>query len=148
MTERAELFCMQYRLRQNDVLETLAAFEKALAEDFRVNADMFDIARTTFSGNAHPNATMRALEAQLGGRDLPFLCLLFALLRVGADLVLGFDDFEDPASFFEACAVEYERCERNHTDPSYLARELTTPKAQHQQKRLAAAISAMNQGLA
>ena len=147
MTEQATLFCMQYRLRRGEVLEIAEAFELALDEDRRVNADMFDVTRVTFSKNPHANATMRALEARLGESDLSLLCLLFALLRVGADLSLGLADFGDATSFFEACAEEYARCEVRYTDAAYLARELTTPKAEHQKKRLATALRVMEGNL-
>lgn len=143
MNEQTELFCMQYMLRREEVYRVADVFAEALEEDHRVNADMFDITKTTFSQNPHANATMRALEDELATRDLPFLCLLFALLRTGADLVLDLADFETPVAFAEAAAAEYAAAEVRYTDAAYLAEELTAPKAEHQTKRLRAAISQM-----
>ncbi len=143
MSEKSELFYMQYMMRREEVYRVADAFEEALAEDHRKNADMFDIGKLTFSNNPHPNATMRALEEQLADKDLPFLCLLFALLRVGADLVLAPADFESPAQFMDAAAEEFAVAEARYTDAAYLASELTAPKAEHQLRRLRAAIAEM-----
>lgn len=143
MSENAELLCMQYMMRREEVYRVADAFADALEEDHRVNADMFDVTKLTFSQNPHANATMRALEAELEQKDLPLLCLLAALLRTGADLVLGLADFASPMDFVEAAAAELAVAERRYTDPAFLASELTAPKAEHQLKRLRAALAEM-----
>ena len=143
MREQTEFFCMQYMMRREEVYRVADRFDEALDEDYRVNADMFDVTRLTISGNPHANATMRALEDELAERDLPFLCLLMALLRTGADLVLDLADFESPVAFADAAAAEFEVAQARYTDAAYLASELTTPKAEHQTKRLRAAIAQM-----
>ena len=130
-------------MRREEVYRVVDTLEEALAEDHQKNADMFDITRPTFSGNPHPNATMRALEEELSDKDLPFLCLLFALLRVGADLSLGLADFDTADAFLDAAAQEFALAESRYTDVAYLASELTMPKAEHQLKRLRAAIQWM-----
>ncbi len=134
---------MQYMLRRAEVAEVADTLAEALDEDLRENADMFDRTRTTFSGNPHPNATMRTLERALAARDLPFLHLLSALLLVGGDLVLGLCDFSTPADFVSAVAAEYALLEEKEQDAVHLARRLTEPKAEHQQKRLRAAMREM-----
>ena len=141
--EQAELFCMQYMMRRDEVYHVADVFAEALAEDHQKNADMFDVGKLTFSDNPHPNATMRVLEQELADKDLPFLCMLFALIRVGADLVLALADFECPADFADAAAEEFAVAEARYTDAAYLASELTAPKAEHQSKRLRAAIEQM-----
>lgn len=143
MSEQTELFCMQYMMRREEIDRVADVFSEALDEDHRVNADMFDITRMTFSQNPHANATMRALEDDLATRDLPFLCLLAALLRTGADLVLDLADFETPMAFADAAAAEFVAAEARYTDAAGLAEELTAPKAEHQTKRLCAAIAQM-----
>ncbi len=148
MNEQTELFCMQYMMRREEVCRVADIFAKALDEDHRVNADMFDVKRTTFSDNPHANATMRALEEELAARDLSFLCLLAALLRAGADFVLDLADFETPMAFADAAAHEFAIAEARYTDAGYLASELTAPKAEHQVKRLRAAIAQMRALLA
>ena len=143
MKEQTELFCMQYMMRRDEVYHVADAFSDALEEDHQKNADMFDVGKMTFSNNPHPNATMRALEQELADKDLPFLHLLFALLRVGADLVLALADFETPADFANVAAEEFAVAKVRYTDAAYLASELTAPKAEHQLKRLRAAITQM-----
>lgn len=140
MSERGELVYMQYIMRREEVCRVADAFEEALAEDHQNNADMFDITRVNFSNNPHPNATMRVLEDTLAEKDLPFLHMLFGLLRVGADLSLALAEFDSIASFVDAVAQEIEFAELHYTDAAYLANELTAPKAEHQLKRLRAAI--------
>ncbi len=148
MNEQTELFCMQYMMRREEIYRVLDIFGEALDEDHRVNADMFDVTKLTFSQNPHANATMRALEDDLATRDLPFLCLLAALLRTGTDLVLALADFETPMAFADAAASEFAAAEARYTDAAYLAEELTAPKAEHQVKRLRAAIAQMRAILA
>ena len=148
MNEQTEFFCMQYMLRREEVYRVADRFADALDEDHRVNADMFDVTKLTFSNNPHANATMRALEDELATRDLPFLCLLAALIRTGADLVLGLADFDSPMAFADAAAAEFEAAEARYTDATRLAEELTAPKAEHQTKRLRAAITQMHALLA
>ena len=143
MNEQTEFFCMQYMMRRDEVFRVADIFADALDEDYRVNADMFDITKTAFSDNPHANATMRALEDELATRDLSFLCLLAALLRTGADFVLGLADFETPTAFADAAAHEFTVAEARYTDTAHLASELTAPKAEHQVKRLRAAIAQM-----
>ncbi len=143
MTEQAELFCMQYAMRRAELNEVASAFDRALAEDHRVNADMFDIHNPSITGNLHPNATMRALEKRLCDADLPFLNLLGALLAVGTDLVLDLADFASATECLEAVAAEFAVREARPREAAYLASELTSPKAEHQVKRLYAAMEQM-----
>ena len=114
--EQTELFCMQYMMRRDEVYHVADVFSDALEEDHQKNADMFDIGKMTFSNNPHPNATMRALEQELADKDLPFLHLLFALLRVGADLVLALADFEAPTDFANAAAEELKSLRKQLTE--------------------------------
>ncbi len=127
--------CMQYMLRRHEVDALADAYADALEEDHLKNAEMFDLTRTTFSSNLHPNGRMRELEAELAARDLPLLHLLSALLSVGTDLVLGLADFGNAEALFAALAAEYTRAEQIE-DTAVLAHRLTEPKAEHQLKRL------------
>ncbi len=148
MNEQTEFFCMQYMMRREEIYRVADTFAEALDEDHRVNADMFDVTKLTFSQSPHANATMRALEEELATRDLPFLCLLAALLRAGTDLVLDLADFDTPMAFADAAASEFAVAEARYTDAAFLAEELTAPKAEHQVKRLRAAITQMRAILA
>lgn len=143
MTEQAELFFIQYIIRREELLLVVDALEEALAEDHRVNADMFDTTRLNFSDNPHANTTMRALEARLAEKDILFLNVLDALLAVGTDLVLSLADFESPMDFLEAVAEEFTRREERGRESVYLAAQITAVKAEHQLKRLIAAMEQM-----
>ncbi len=144
--ENAELFLMQYTMRRAEIAEIADTFAEALDEDFRKNADMFDRTRTTFSGNPHPNATMRRLEQRLATADLPLLQMISVLILLGTDIVLGLARFERQQDFLSACAEELALLESRGQDAVQLARVLTEVKAEHQQKRLRAAMSEMEYG--
>ena len=143
MSEQAELFSMQYMMRKAELLWVSDTLEEALAEDHRVNADMFDITRLTFSDNPHANATMRKLESDLAEKDPLFLNVLASLLAVGADLVLALADFEGPMDFLEAVAEEFARREERGCESVFVAAQITAVKAEHQLKRLHAAMDQM-----
>lgn len=144
--ENAELFWMQYTMRREEIAEIADIFDEALAEDHRVNADMFDRTSTVITGNPHPNATMRRLEERLAKADLPLLQMLSVLVLLGTDIVLGLAQFEGRQDFLSACAEELALLESRNADAVHLARALTEVKAEHQQKRLRAAMSEMEYG--
>ena len=143
MTEQAEAFCLQYELRRREVIDIAACLADALDEDHRVNADMFDITRTTFSQSRHPNATMRELERDLEHSDLPLLLLLCALSQIGMEAVQHLAIFPDKAAFAKAAAEELEALERQNIPSYVLAHTLTEIKAEHALRRLTAAIKYM-----
>ena len=143
MTEQAQDVCLLYELRRSDITEIATRLSEALSEDRRVNADMFDITRTTFSQNRHPNATMRALEAELENADLPFLQLLVALSQIGMEASQGLGDFADRDAFANAVGEELEALSRRNAPAYVLAHSLTEIKAEHALKRLSTAIRYM-----
>lgn len=140
LTDRANDLCLQYALRRGEIFNIADRFSDALEEDHRVNADMFDIHRTTFSQNKHPNATMRALEADLLKADLPLLCLLAALSDTGMEKSQGLGDLHTPEKFADSAAALYEQLMNAAPAASYLAQKLTEIKAEHALKRLRLAI--------
>ena len=140
MTDRANDFCLQYTLRRGEILQIADRLADALEEDYRVNADMFDIHRTTISQNKHPNATMRALEADLLRSDLPLLCLLVALSDTGMEKSQGLGELHTPEAFADSAAALYELLSDSRPSVPYLAQKLTEIKAEHALKRLRIAI--------
>ena len=143
MNEQAQDLCLLYDLRRGEVADVALRLSDALEEDYRVNADMFDITRTTFSQNRHPNATMRALESDLERADLPLLRLLVALSQIGMEAAQGLGDFPDRAAFASAAGEEFARLERMAAPAHQLAHTLTEIKAEHALKRLGTAITYM-----
>lgn len=134
-----------YALHKSSILEAEHRFAEALEEDHLKNADMFDITRTAFSANRHPNVTMRALEKELSKADLPFLYLLTALCETGLELTQGLADLHSPAEFARSAAERYRELEKRAPSAGLLAQRLTEIKAEHVQKRLRAAILQMEQ---
>ena len=143
MTEQAQDLCLLYELRRREIAEIAARLADALDEDHRVNADMFDITRTTFSQNQHHNATMRALEADLEHADLPLLHLLTALSQIGMEAAQGLGDFPNKADFANAAGEELSYLEQQNAPAHLLAHALTEIKAEHALKRLITAIRYM-----
>ncbi|MBE6691128.1 MAG: hypothetical protein E7590_07615 [Ruminococcaceae bacterium] len=143
MTDRAGDLFLQYALKRGEILAIADRLMDALEEDHRVNADMFDIHRLTFSQNKHPNKTMRALEADLQNADLSLLCLLSALSDIGMEKTQHLRDLSDPAVFADCVAALYEELMAIRPDPPYLAQKLTEIKAEHALKRLRTAILTM-----
>ena len=144
MTDAAWDLCLLYDLRRHEIAAVASRLSDALEEDLRVNADMFDITCTTFSKNRHPNATMRALEADLAKADLTLLHLLISLYDIGMELTQGLGDFPDKVTFAEAAARRYEALCRGTLDAPILAHLLTEIKAEHALKRLLAAMQMMD----
>lgn len=134
---------MLYDLRRREVIEVAERLSKALDEDHRVNADMFDITRVTFSSNRHANTVMRALEADLEKADLPFLHLLTALYRIGMEASQHLGDFADKTAFAAAAGEELDALTRQSTPAYVLAHTLTEIKAEHALTRLVTAIQYM-----
>lgn len=145
MTEQAQDLCLLYDLRRREVADVAARLSDALDEDHRVNADMFDIHRIGFSQNRHPNATMRALEADLERADLPLLRLLAALSQIGMEASQGLGSFSDKVSFANAAGEELAALERQGAPAYTLAHTLTEIKAEHALKRLATALRYMEE---
>ena len=145
MTAQAQDLCLLYELRRREVIAVAQKLADALEEDRRQNADMFDITRTTFSQNRHPNATMRALEGELERADLPFLHLLSALSQMGMEASQGLADFPDRHAFADAAGEELAALERQNAPAYLLAHALTEIKAEHALKRLATAMRYMEQ---
>lgn len=143
MTDRAQDFCLLYDLRRHEVAAIAARLSDALDEDFRMNPDMFDITRITISANKHPNATMRALEADLERADLPFLHLLTALAEIGMEVSQGLGDFPSKAAFAEAAGERLALLSRGGLSAPVLAHSFTEIKAEHALKRLVSAIQMM-----
>lgn len=143
MTDQAQDFCLLYDLRRHEVAEVASRLSDALDEDFRMNPDMFDITRPTISSNKHPNATMRALEANLEKADLPFLRLLTALSEIGMEASQGLGDFPDKAAFADAAGERFHLLSCGEPSAPILAHTLTEIKAEHALKRLATAIQMM-----
>ena len=143
MTEQAQDLCLLYELRRREVVEIAQRLADALEEDYRQNADMFDITRTTFSQNRHPNATMRALEADFERSDLPLLRLLTALSQIGMEASQGLGDFPDKEAFANAAGQELARLEQQNAPAYLLSHSLTEIKAEHALKRLMTAIQYM-----
>lgn len=143
MTTEAQELCLLYELRRSEIVTIAKRLSEALDEDHRVNADMFDITRTTFSQNRHPNATMRALESDLENADLPFLQLLTALSQIGMEAAQGLGDFAGRESFANAAGEELAALSRRNAPTYVLAHSLTEIKAEHALKRLATAIRYM-----
>ena len=143
MTEQAQDLCLLYELRRREVVEVAQRLADALEEDYRQNADMFDITRTTFSQNRHPNATMRALETDFERSDLPFLRLLAALSQVGMEAGQGLGSFPDREAFANAAGQELARLEQQNAPAYLLSHSLTEIKAEHALKRLMTAIQYM-----
>ena len=144
--ENAELFLMQYAMRRAEIEQIADIFAEALEEDLRENADMFDRNSTAITGKLHPNATMRRLEDRLAKTDLPLLQMLSVLILLGTDIVLGLAQFDRQQDFLLACAEEQALLERRDPDAVHLARALTEVKAEHQQKRLRAAMAMLSFG--
>ena len=136
MNQPNDIFLMQYALRRTEIAAVCDEFAAAYDEDLRVNADMFDIQRTTISGNPHPNDTMRALEKRLAQADLPLLHTLSAMLAVGRDIVLGLAELEGDCALLLALSEEYELVSGRPDSAAMLAADLTVPKAEHQLRRL------------
>ena len=140
MTDRANDLCLQYALRRGEILTLANRFADALDEDRRVNADMFDLTRTTISQSKHPNKTMRAIEADLQNADLPLLCLLVALCEIGMEKSQALQELDDPERFADCAAELYELLLAQSPPTPYLAQKLTEIKAEHALKRLRIAI--------
>lgn len=143
MTDRASDLCLQYALRRGEILRLSDRFADALDEDRRCNADMFDLTRTTFSQNKHPNKTMREIEADLQNADLPLLCMLVALSEIGMEKSQALQDLSDPDRFADCAAAVYEQLLAQSPSLPYLAQKLTEIKAEHALKRLKTAILSM-----
>lgn len=143
MTSRAERFLILYRLRQSEILSVSERFADALDEDRVKNAEMFDITRTDFSKNQHPNATMRALENDLLQKDVRLLALLCALSDTAMEIKLGLADL-NAEDFIEACAALFEKIEENSPVLGHLAQKLTEIKAEYAVDRLTLAIERMS----
>ena len=139
-----EEFCMLYALRRSDLVEIADRLRDALNEDYTKNADMFDITRTVFSQNRHPNATMRALEADLREADLTLLYLLRSLAEAGMELTQGLGGLSTPRHFAELATEIYQDLEKRAPSAPLLAQALTEIKAEHALKRLDAAITQMD----
>lgn len=147
MTDQAQDFCLQYELRRREVAGVAMRLSEALDEDRRLNSDMFDITRTTFSQNQHPNATMRALESDLERADLPFLHLLVALCEIGMEASQGLGDFPDREAFAKAAGERFAQLSNANMPAVVLAHTLTEIKAEHALKRLVTAIQHMELSL-
>jgi len=143
LTDRVNAFCLQYALRRGEILTVADRFADALEEDYRLNRDMFDIHRLSFSQNKHPNKTMRALEADLSRKDLSFLCMLAALSDTGMEKSQGLGNLQEPERFADAAAALFGELSGCAPAISYLAQKLTEIKAEHALKRLRIAILAM-----
>ena len=143
MTAQAQDLCLLYDLRRREIADVAARLSDALDEDHRVNADMFDITRTSFSKNQHPNATMRALEADLERADLSLLNLLTALSQIGMEAAQGLGDFSDKIAFANAAGAELAFLECQAAPAHLLAHSLTEIKAEHALKRLVTAMRYM-----
>ena len=144
MTDRANELFLQYALRRSEILTISGRFADALDEDRRVNADMFDLTRTTISKNKHPNKTMRAIEADLQNADLPLLCLLVALSETGMEKSQSLRELSDPDAFADCAAELYELLLAQSPSIPYLAQKLTEIKAEHALKRLKTAILSLD----
>jgi hypothetical protein len=134
-TRSVRRFVEDRRISREELFALERDLEEALAEDHRENADMFDIHAHGFSDKKHPNKTMRRLEARLADGDADFLCLLSALLELGMEILCG-ESFDSPAAFLRAAAQVYEAQQARFAGAAYLAADLTTPKAEHQLRRL------------
>ena len=143
MTDQAQELCLLYDMRRREVVEVAQRFDEALEEDRRVNADMFDITRTTFSQNQHPNATMRALEADLEKADLPFLHLLIALCEIGMEVSQRLCSPSDKAEFADMAGERFDQLSQSDLPAVVLAHTLTEIKAEHALTRLVTAIRMM-----
>ena len=139
MDHTQELY-LQYALRRQEIRQIAWRLADALDEDRIKNADMFDINRTVFPENKHPNATMRTLEKDLCNTDLSLLALLVSLCELGMELTQGLADFEKPHSFAAAVGERYAQLLQSAPPTPRLAGQLTEIKAQHVLKRLTAAI--------
>ena len=137
MTEREQEFRMLLSLRRHEAERVLERVREALEEDLRENAEMFDITRTDFSQNLHPNNTMRALEKELAERDEPFLCLLLALRGAGMEESLGLCERSTYAQRVSRAAFEYTERIASGGSAQYLAHEFTEGKAHNTARWLA-----------
>ena len=140
MNAQATELYYQYLLRRGEVEQLERELQEALDEDHRENADMFDIHAKGFSGREHPNKTMRRLEARLSELDGDFLCLIAALFELGMEILYG-EEFETPQGFVNALCEVYEMQRTHFRSAPILAADLTTPKAEHQLRRLRASLA-------
>lgn len=140
MTEHTEEFKLLLALRRHEVEDVLHQVQNALDEDRRENAEMFDITRTDFSKNMHPNETLRALERDLAQRDEPFLCLLLALREVGMEQCLGLSESSTPGARMLHAAAAFAEQLSAGASAKTLAHRFAEVKAQHTAGWLAAAL--------
>ena len=139
MKPTAQEFYLQFLFYRTRIDEVLATLEEAHREDLSQNADMFDITRETFSGRLHPNATLRALEAELADQEEDFLLFLASLLEGGIELQLG-AQLESTKEFCGVAAEIFGELSAQRFSAPVLAHRITEPRADLLQKRLSLAL--------
>lgn len=120
---------LQYALCRERIDGVLSALAEAHDEDLALNADMFDTASESFSCKMHPNARLRALEAELAGEDEEYLLFLTALTEAGMELSLGLATAGDVRTFCALVAAICDEQAAKKLSVPVLAHRLTEPKA-------------------
>ena len=120
---------LQYAFLRRKLEGVLDALAEAHEEDLTQNADMFDTTRETFSGKMHPNARLRALEAELAGEGEEYLLFLTALIEAGMELSQGLAHAEDRQGLCALIAEIYVERAGEKLSAPVLAHRLTEPKA-------------------